>query len=1040
MKVAITAKRAVMLVMTIGLAVAMVACQDAVPTKTPVTLGGDSLSDMSFTDFVAGTMPTQTVTITSGHFKGTNLDYKASSSKDSVATATVSGNVVTVTAEGVGTATVTVIATATAANEEGTQSLTFTVTVTAPVDPTPDPPPDNNAPRLKAGRTLPHHTDLMFGGSEVVDLSEYFTDDEGDEIMYAAESTNMEVVTTDVSGSMLTITVVNHGDATIRVTATDSHNESRREAFDVTVINQAPMIVGTEPTRFGPYLPEATQVVTLSRYFSDPEGDSLRYTAMSEMTAYVTVSAVGADSTVTITAVAVGTAMITITANDGNRTTSHELTVTVNAVPNEEPVVSMEIMDMTLDLMVMDMMESASETINLADHFEDPDDGPMPLSYSDDSDMTMIEGSMLTINADASDAGMMTTITVTATDGADNISDTFDVMVNAPDAPTRTSMRLGVQTLASDGDPMTITGIEGYFNSATSYEAWSDNTMKVTAEASESEEGTWTVTLTPVAAGEAQVVVTPSNSGGAGETLTFRVEVTGPAAVAAPTNPTQVPPQKVVLGTPKEIDISGHFMGATSYRASSGVAATVMAEVTDDGMLTLTPVAHGTAEVRVTAINSAGEVSDDFNVTVQAKPMFKEGKSLPALRINLTTGALDTPVAKALPDLSTLFEDPDGDDMSLKYSTKTSDVKKVYVMTNTAAAEANNHDTDAERDKLLMAEMKDVTLVGRAVGTATITVTVTDSDMLSIMETFVVTVVAASNAVPGIGTEAADAIDDLTEAARLKRNSEPKKVIDNKPINDYFSDTDLSTVAGDMLTFTVEYTTSASTAPAVDSEGVLTLLDTDKVAVDDRVASVELSTDMWDGDPFAGEDKFTVTVMPVKAGGPQRISIIATDLSGAKSVRNFEVQVNNPPVAKGAVLPAETATVKPGTLTELSKSYANLAMVTGFSTATGGATHEVTLVADASTGVSGGYFSDEDDLTAALNCRFNTRGDKIFATGFPAWADNAVRRQLNLATAAATAFAARGTAMIDVWCVDAAGESSPMDTLTIKVTSQGSIH
>ena len=313
--------------MAMALAVAMVACQAATPVeKTPVTLGGTVLPDMSFSDF-EGTAAAKTVTITGSHFKGTKLDYKASSSNKDVATATASGSTVTVTPKGVGRATVTVIATATADDEQGTASLRFTVTVTAPPEPppeTPEPPPDNNAPRLKAGKTLPHHLELLYGGSKEVDLEEYFTDDDGDTIRYEAASTDEGVVTVSVSDSMLTITVVNHGDATITVTATDDYNQSRKEAFDVRVINQPPMKTD-ENTHFGPYSIGHEQSFDLNDFFTDIEDDPLTYpTVRSSDTTIATVTEPDDDDMITIEAVDAGTAEITIIANDGDNDSDAE--------------------------------------------------------------------------------------------------------------------------------------------------------------------------------------------------------------------------------------------------------------------------------------------------------------------------------------------------------------------------------------------------------------------------------------------------------------------------------------------------------------------------------------------------------------------------------------------------------------------------------------------------------------------------------------------------------------------------------------------
>ena len=1005
---------------TIGLAVAMVACQAATPKKTQVTAVG-VIADMKF---VVGDAA-RTVNV-AGNFDAASPDYVATSGTPSVAGVSITAaGALTVTPKAAGTANVVVTATATADDEDGQARQNFTVTVTAPVV---EPDPDNNAPRLRAGKELPHHPNLMFGGVESVDLSEHFTDDDDDVITYGAESTDEGVVTVSVSDSTLTITVVNHGVATIRVTATDSYNQSTREAFDVEVINQPPMKTG-ENTHFGPYSIGHRQNFDLSDFFTDPENDSLTYTAESNDDTKVTVTDPGTGSMITIEAVAAGTAMITVIANDGESDSDpNVLTVTVSAVPNVAPmVVGDGIPDQSLQLVVMDMMESVtSEPIDLSMYFMDPDELPMPLTYSDESDMTMIDGSMLTITASVAGKTM---ITVTASDGEASIPDDFYVMVTAPDAPTRTDESLGVQALAHDAEAMDIE-LGGYFEGATGYDAESDDTTVVMVSVSNS-----TLTLTPQGAGTALVTVTADNSGGEA-TVTFRVKVSDPAAVALPTNPTPIPSQKVVLGTPKTLDISSHFTGATSYRAS-GVAATVTAEVTDAGMLTLTPVAHGTAEVRVTAINSAGEVSDDFTVTVQAPPAFKSGKedSLPHIRIAAAT----LPGSHTLADLMSLFEDPDGDNASLTFKTETSDVKKVFVLKrtlDTGGSDTTTVPTDAaEIDKAVMAAGPIVNLYGRAAGSAEITVTVTDGDKLETVKKFMVTVIAAVNGVPTQGDDGSNATS-FTGATRLKMSGGSKKAIDDKPINDYFFDPDFNTVPGDMLEFTVEYTNYAdvSAAEAAVTSSMVTIPDANKIAPDDRVATVELSTYMWDGDPLGSEDKFTATVTPRKPGPAQMIVIIATDKAGAQHVHAFAVQVNHAPVAQGA-------------------QEKDPKVLSSFTGATGLRADSDTVMVDIVEG-GGGYFSDKDLTTAAggdtLTCSFRPSVTGETAPAAITWNDT------NTKTATTTADDATGKVTLDVnpkdiydskfvpmtvtvWCMDETGEKTAEQSFSVTVTAAASI-
>ena len=166
-----------------------------------------------------------------------------------------------------------------------------------------------------------------------------------------------------------------------------------------------------------------------------------------------------------------------------------------------------------------------------------------------------------------------------------------------------------------------------------------------------------------------------------------------------------------------------------------------------------------------------------------------------------------------------------------------------------------------------------------------------------------VTVVAVDNSPPE-DVAAADPLGlntSFTGTTRLKLSDAPKKAIDNKAINDYFTDPDLTTMARDMLTFTVEFSSGDDPTPA-DVAGLqkVTVAEDDKIAVADQVATVRVMPNMWDGDPLGGEDKFTVTVTPKKSGVAQRILIIATDLAGEQDFRSFQVAVNTPPKPEGA--------------------------------------------------------------------------------------------------------------------------------------------
>ena len=175
--------------------------------------------------------------------------------------------------------------------------------------------------------------------SDAMYVSGYFSDaDTGDTLTYTASS-DMEIyATADIpaGSSMLTITGVAAGMATITVTATDAAGAMATQAIMVTV-----EAANTPPMAEGMIAPvtvtagEMSDAMDVSAYFSDADmGDTLKYTAMSDMEMYATASVSG--SMVTITGVAAGTATITVTATDmDDATATQEIMVTVEAASME---------------------------------------------------------------------------------------------------------------------------------------------------------------------------------------------------------------------------------------------------------------------------------------------------------------------------------------------------------------------------------------------------------------------------------------------------------------------------------------------------------------------------------------------------------------------------------------------------------------------------------------------------------------------------------------------------------------------------------
>ncbi len=192
-----------------------------------------------------------------------------------------------------------------------------------------DRPGSGNRPPQSVGE-LPDLS-LVAGAARNVDLSQVFTDPDGDALRYTVSSSHPAVVTVRASGDGVTLTAVAEGIATVRVTATDGGGLSVSQLFVVTVSgpNRPPAPVGT----LAPLTIEAKAApvtVRVSGAFNDPDGDELRYEAVSSAPSVVSVAVNG--GVVTVTPVAVGTATVQVTATDpGGLSASRSFTVTVTA-------------------------------------------------------------------------------------------------------------------------------------------------------------------------------------------------------------------------------------------------------------------------------------------------------------------------------------------------------------------------------------------------------------------------------------------------------------------------------------------------------------------------------------------------------------------------------------------------------------------------------------------------------------------------------------------------------------------------------------
>ena len=972
----------------------------AVGTISPVTIDrfeSDMAGDINLAD----------------HFTDPDRDplmYEATSDDNMIAMAVVDDSTLKITAKAVGAATITVTASDSVNADRAKQMVKVTVIYSGRNE-EPHPHP------IASG--VPAQTVRVGGDPEEIDLNAYFRDPDGDTIYYKLVEYGDNMMAA-IEGSMLTITAVAVGDDQIIIDATDKKSLPVRERIYVDikpVLNKPPMEVPGTSRDVVLMVEGVSKTIDLSRYFTDPENDPLTYGAESSNEDVATEMVVGSMLTITPHDV-VGSATVTVTAsdnmsNDGdaNEDVSIVLTVTVSATPNEAPeVIGDGIPDQSLQLVVDEatMTESVTTMLDLADHFSDLD-GPQPLEYSADSEMAMVAGSMLTITASVAGTTM---ITITASDGADQISDTFEVTVINPSMPSWPN-HLPDQVFGHNDMTARELVLSEYVSRATMYDVRSSNPNVV-----EAEEDGGVLMLTPVGPGLAIVTVTPSNSGGSAssQTITVTVETTPVPTWIKPLQAMKFPSDEA----PDPIDLSEYFLGATDYAAPVSNNEAAVTGTIVDGMLTLTPHMYGTAMVTITPSNRGGTgTAQTFSVTVQARPMLKSDAMLEDRRMEASTLSLVFVVSNE----DMYFEDPDGS--ITKYVTTTDDAEKVAVYAGTPAPTGDALD-DAD-----MAEGDMVTLEAREVGTAMITVTATDNSGLSRDTTFLVTVIGTANQVPtlGDGGFALDAgLVSVSDTDRFKLGDAAKVVTpNNEPaeFETFFHDPDFDTDDGDELKFTVMYVT---TGMGTVANGDLTLAESDKVA--EPIATAVISPDVWNGN---GREKFSITVTPVKRGDPHDILIVATDLSNKKAIRRIPVQVNRPPLAEGYVAPDAPAGTKPNKLRDYTTT-------TGISASQAEDTYTIDFDGTSDTDADG-YFHDDDGDTLVCRAVPSVTGDTAPAV-ITMGNDNI------LTVAPEDAYETGFVAMtVTVDCRDGwgtgadevIGEYSPSQSFTVSITS-ASVH
>ena len=244
-----------------------------------------------------------------------------------------------------------------------------------------------------------------------------------------------------------------------------------------------------------------------------------------------------------------------------------------------------------------------------------------------------------------------------------------------------------------------------------------------------------TLTVTAVAAGEATVTVTATDPGGASASDTFVVTVTEnlpPVVVAPPEDAT------LVLGdAPLVLDLAGIFDDPEGevlvYTCSSSVPSVALTSGCPTGTLTVTALSAGMTTITVTA-------SDGFNPGVSTSFVFTvvPANAPPTVESPIPDATLALGDDPLVVDLSTVFTDPDGDDLTYVCSSSMPGVATVSGCASGA-----------------------LTVTAASAGTTTVTVTASDPAEASVSDAFVVTVTnpppVVVSAIPDVSLELGDA-------------------------------------------------------------------------------------------------------------------------------------------------------------------------------------------------------------------------------------------------------------------------------------------
>lgn len=237
---------------------------------------------------------------------GDDLSFGAMSDNTSAATVSVNGNQLVVTSQSIGGATITVTA------DDGRGGMVtdaFDVTVIEQ----PNRPPVIDLP-------IPDRVAAV-GDMFDIDLSNVFSDPDGDPLTFVADATPPGFLGFSVNGNILTVQVLGADPAPINVsvTAEDGNGGAVTDVFTVTILaenDNNPPVVSSALSDVVLNVEDPPFTTDLSSAFSDPDGDPLSFAAASADRTVATVSVDG--NTLTVSPVSAGSTTVRVSAADAS--------------------------------------------------------------------------------------------------------------------------------------------------------------------------------------------------------------------------------------------------------------------------------------------------------------------------------------------------------------------------------------------------------------------------------------------------------------------------------------------------------------------------------------------------------------------------------------------------------------------------------------------------------------------------------------------------------------------------------------------------